>query len=268
MKWIIVHITLLLGSVVGYSQEIHLRDMPAYLRSSEQRSLYLAEHFWDCNNLGDTLLLHHPTAILDYVYILSKIPHEKASRLMTDMAKLALQYPETYSFTEYWLEQNLHDSLSPLYNDELFICFLETVINNENTDSPNERAGFLLSRCRMNSPGQEAKDFIIRNKNGQEQMLSDICANIILIWFYKTGCSACSESADYLRQSDKVKRAVTKSNMTIIPIDINQYPDLPGHLYELQYYPSFYILDSNHRVILKEASLSRLDTFLDTLLKE
>lgn len=261
MRGIIIHIILLLTCFALQAQEVHFPDIPSNITDSGERSLYLAEHFWECNDLGDTLLIHHPTVVFDYVYILSKISQEDACRLMTETARQALCFPETYSYTEYWFEHYLHDSLSPYYNDELFIPFLETVCNSECDEMLKMRAQFLLSRCRMNRVGQPATNFVIHTDGGQEKMLSSITTDYIILWFYQKGCSACSESADYFMNSETAQRVMESNDIALIPIDIEQYPDLAGESYELQYYPVFYVLGKNHATIIKEASLDKLNNF-------
>ena len=185
---------------------------------------------------------------------------------MTEMARHALCFPETYSYTEYWFEHYLHDSLSPYYNDELFIPFLETICNSECDEMLKMRAQFLLSRCRMNRVGQLATDFVIRADDGQEQLLSQLKADYIILWFFQLGWGACSESAEYLRNSETVQNAFGSSDIILIPIDVEKEPDLVGNLYELQYYPVFYVIGKDNTIILKEASLDRVDAFLKSII--
>ena len=265
MRWMYTHIALLFGFFVAQAQEVRFPNIPDSLNTSEARSLYLAEHFWETNDMGDTLIMHHPTAVLDYIYILSKLQQNEAQRLMASTAERAVQYPSTYSYTEYWFEHFLHDSLSPYYDDELFIPFLERVICSGCEDIYKMRARFLLSRCMMNRVGQKATDFGFRDDDGRESLLSRVEADYILIWFYQKGCGACAEAADYLKSSENVSKAFSLHKIALVQIDVEKYPELPGEQYELQYFPVFYVLDKQHRVLVKEASLDKLAFFIDTL---
>lgn len=110
-----------------------------------------------------------------------------------------------------------------------------------------------------------ATDFIVHSDGGSDHLLSSIMGKYIILWFFRKGCGACSESADYLRNSEKVKRLSSAGTTVLIPIDVDQFPELMGELYELQYFPSFYILDEKHQVILKEASVDKLDGFLKNI---
>lgn len=268
MRGISIHIILLLTCFALQAQEVHFPDIPSNITDSGERSLYLAEHFWERNDLGDTLLIHHPTVVFDYVYILSKIPQEEACRLMIETARQALCFPKTYSYTEYWFEHYLHDSLSPYYNDELFIPFLETVCNSECDELLKMRSQFLLSRCKMNRVGQPATDFVLHTDGGQEKMLSQIKAEYIILWFFQNGCGACSESAEYLKNSETAQSAFGTNDIILIPINVEKNPDLVGNLYELQYYPVFYVIGKDRTIILKEASLDRVDAFLKSIIQQ
>lgn len=44
-------------------------------------------------------------------------------------------------------------------------------------------------------------------------------------------------------------------------------PNLVGNLYELQYYPVFYVIGKDKTIILKEASLDRVDVFLKSIIQ-
>lgn len=248
------------------AQNVHLPTIPSNVTDTRDRTLYLAEHFWESNDLGDTLLIHHPTVVFDYVYIISKIPQDDACRLMTETAEMALCFPETYSYTEYWFEHYLHDSLSPYYNDELFIPFLETVCNSDCDEVLKMRAQFLLHRCKMNRVGQQAADFIIHCDSGMEKTLSQLNADYILLWFYQNGCGACMEAAEYLKNSETAKKAFETNDIVLIPINVEKEPVLVENLYELQYYPVFYVIGKDKAIILKEASLDRVDAFLKSII--
>lgn len=265
MKVVFAHIVLLTWSVFISAQEVHLPAIPEHVVAPSARTVYLAEHFWECNDIGDTLLMHQPTAILDYIYILKKLPHEKARRFMIETADLAVRYSNTYSYTEYWFECYLHNAQSPYYDDEMLIPFLEHVMESGLDDILKMRTRFLLSRCKLNRVGTLATDFFVHPDGGSDQLLSSIMGKYIILWFFRKGCGACSESADYLRNSEKVKRLSSAGTTVLIPIDVDQFPELMGELYELQYYPSFYILNDKHQVILKEASVDKLDAFLKNI---
>lgn len=265
MRRFILLIIFLITRFALQAQDVRFPSIPASIIESRERTLYLAEHFWEHNDMGDTLLIHHPTVVFDYVYLLSKLPFNEGRRLMSETANKAVGYPDTYSYTEYWFEHYLHDSLSPFYNDELFIPFLEGVVDSKIDETKKMRARFLLSRCLMNRVGDKANDFVICSADGENQSLSQISADTLLLWFYQEGCRACSESADYLKNSATAHRAFEKYNITLISIDVKQYPNLAGNLYELQYYPVFYLLDKNRHIILKEATLDKIDSFFKSI---
>lgn len=261
----ILFIFFFLKCVFVGAQDVRFPDIPADMSNPSKRSIYLAEHYWECNNIGDTLLLHHSTVVYDYVYILSKVPFDDARRLMTNTAKLAVRHPETYSYTEYWLEHYLHDALSRFYNDELFIPFLETVISSDIDEVFKLRPKFLLDRCKMNRVGEMAADFILKKDGDVSCRLSELYADYILLWFYQKGCDSCVESSQYLKGKQESQSLIKNRSVILVPLDLDVYSSLRGTSYELQYSPTFYVLDSNHRVLLKEASLERLDAFVEDI---
>ncbi|MGM9739519.1 MAG: hypothetical protein ACI3ZP_02860, partial [Candidatus Cryptobacteroides sp.] len=87
------------------------------------------------------------------------------------------------------------------------------------------------------------------------------------LWFYQQGCGAYSESAEYLQYSDTAQSAFRTNNIVLIPINVENEPDVVGNLYELQYYPVFYLIGKDNTIILKEASLDKIDAFLKSIIK-
>lgn len=267
MRKSVLILLLLFGlEVLTLSQEVELPEVPHAISDPQQRIRYMSENFWQVNDIGDTLLMSQPTAMMDYLYLLSKLPQEEAEVIASRFVMASISYQETLSSVIYWLETFLHDALSPFYNDVLFVYMMNQILSSEIDELLKMRPKYLHDIASLNLPGQVAKDIMVQSSDGHGDMLSAINGEYIVVCFLQNECAACKAAEEYLTDSDVVKVLKKSGRVVFVKVDCSDDALIRGESYELQYFPSFYILDSKHNVLQKEVSLDRLHAFLTDLL--
>lgn len=171
---------------------------------------------------------------------------------------------------------------SPLRNDGIYVHFLHHIRPYYANDvAERERYTFKLVQAKKNLPGQKANDFAYTERNGKQGRMSDIQARFTLLFFLDPDCENCKQIMPIATANDQLKR----QDVTVLAIyadedfdawkkDVHHFPSNWIDAYspngeimkKLIYYvpatPSFYLLDSSKRVILKDAPLETVVGFL------
>lgn len=183
----------------------------------------------------------------------------------------------------------LFDPNSPYRDEEAYIPVLESIMESEYASAEEKaEAGSLLPRLKLNRPGTVATDFSIAFKGGRINTLHEILDGLdvkyTILLFSNPGCDACKETIDFL-ESDRFRHLQKEGLLAVVCVYpdedqslweeyLPQYPQqwicgydpygvlLNDQLYWLRAIPSFYLLDGDGRVILKDASEQRLASVL------
>lgn len=146
-----------------------------------------------------------------------------------------------------------------------------------------------LQRARRNHPGEPAAEFVGTTAEGGEVSLSQLGGEYKLLFFYTPGCPECRRAEQYIASSKLFRGLIDSGRLSVLAI----YPDTDyeqwrRHLAELpagwtvvcdprqqinlrQTYvvratPSFYLLDGQNKVILKDVfSVERIEAWLARL---
>jgi len=188
-------------------------------------------------------------------------------------------------------EHYLYDPNSPFRNEELYYPFVKGLAESPLTD-PDQAASyaFIARNCSLNSFGKPAADFSFRDVNGKTHRLYDIDARNILLMFSNPDCDACSRIVDRLKALRLMPDLISSGELAVVNVYIDEdiaawrkyqgnYPKEwingydPGFtirrelLYDVRAIPSLYILDSNKRVIMKDAPEEKVFYFLESFRK-
>ena len=268
-----------------------LPQIPAMLSSAEDRANYLAAHYWDNFDFNDTAFIHMPKvteqAIVDYVDVLPHAKKGNAETSVKDLLKKA-EGEKTGRMYEYFLEmmeKYLHDSNSPIRNEELYIPVVEYIIADKKSDmAEKERAKYSLEIMLKNRVGETASDFEYTLQSGKTGTMYKINAPYTMLLFYNPDCHACAEYISLIKTSSVLQNAINQRGMKILAfyfdkdIEIwkNHLPDIPSswingydkeyivdstELYYLKAIPSVYLLDENKKVILKDVTIQAVENY-------
>lgn len=277
-------------------KEFSMPTIPEELSTVSQRADYLAEHYWDHFDFSDTVYIHLPEiteqAFVDYLDILPHIGRQNAESSITEMLAQTIGKDTTGRMYPYFLDlykSYLHDPNSPMRNDEYYIPVTGFILADTLSDmATKERAGFDLSMMKKNRVGQIATDFSYSLASAKAGTLHKIQSDYILLLFYNPDCHACSETIDYLKQSQPINAYLQEGRLKILAV----YPDsdwaiwkkhlgdIPTTwincydkdqsvknrlLYDLKAIPTLYLLDKDMTILLKDMDVVAVEKYLSRL---
>jgi thioredoxin-related protein len=272
-------------------RSFRLPEVPSTLKDPAQRAVYVVEHYWDHFDFRDTAYIHLPDiteqAAVDYMDLLRLVPKEVALGVLKGFVAKASVEPLMMdymwkTFFRYWHELN-----SPLKNEDMFILFCQGV---EQTPAVKlvlrEKAGYLRSMAEKNRVGQSAIDFVYTLASGKQGRMSALKAEYTLLFFYDPDCETCTEVKKLMRQSAGLKEMVAAGKVKVLTVypdeDIALWRNRLGEMdaawinaydkgqvltmeqrYDLSSLPSFYLLDKDKKVLLKDADWREITQFFE-----
>jgi thiol-disulfide isomerase/thioredoxin len=273
---------------------LRMPDIPSVLTGPAERAQYLMEHYWDHFDFSDTAYIHFPQvteqALVDFLDIM---PHTSASVVSSSiknmLAKAEAEEKMFACFTALY-EKYLYDPNSPMRNDEFFIPVLEAMIASPATKE-KIRPAYLLELARRNRPGEKAADFAYTLISGKKATLHSVQSAYTLLFFYNPDCNNCREVSRQLQASPALRHLMQKDQIRILAL----YPDedlsawkhyflqIPKEwinaydatkrlkeeeIYDLKAIPTLYLLDKDKRVLLKDPTFEKLDSYLQQILSQ
>jgi hypothetical protein len=141
--------------------------------------------------------------------------------------------------------------------------------------------------CALNRIGTRASDFRFADRRGNITNLYDIKAELTLLFFSNPGCDACMNIINVLREDPVISSMVASGRLAVANIYIDEdiqawrsympvYPEewyngfdpdmvlRNNEIYAVRAIPSLYLLDSEKRVIMKDAPEERLFRYLSS----
>lgn len=266
-------------------------DVPTMLQGTPNAPLWLAEHFWDNANLADTAYLHYPnnleTAVNEWGRVLTmvddtanmkKYVHSFLDKAAADSAVMQLALNK--------LEWALYDPNSPSRNFEAYIAALQWMIATDKlTDLEKIRPANHLTRTLKNRQGTKAYNFQYVTADNKSGSLYHLKTPYTLVFFNNPGCPACREYIKQMAASEIINEMTTNGQLQILGIfpdndekewrsDLEKFPkqwingydkgqqiEAAGN-YELNVIPTLLLLDPDKVVLLKDATPSRVESYL------
>ena len=269
----------------------HLPEVPVMLDTPEARAIFVCEHFWDNFDFADTAYIHQPDiteqAIVNFMDLMPRVPKELSEKAMVILYKKAAPHsPVLWHFWEtmsrYWKDAN-----SPVRNEEMFIRLCRSVESVPQVEEVlKQRASFARRLAEKNRVGQSAIDFTYTLASGKQGRMYGLKADYTLLFFYNPDCHTCMEIKNAMKQSSRLKEWVSSGKMKVLTL----YPDedmalwqshlnelsnewVNGYdkgqvlthelLYDLSAIPSFYLLDKDKKVLLKDVDWNQIMQFFE-----
>jgi len=264
--------------------------IPATLTEPAQRAEFLVLHFWDNFDFLDRDFLMKDNLLersfVDYIDLFSLVPQAIRDQAVKVLMKKAEKESTLFSYILKLSERYLYEPDSPLYNEEIFIPFLQFVSGSSLlNDAEKIRPSFLLSSVLKNRTGTVANDFTYTLMNGEKGTLFDIKANYTLVYFNDPECDDCKNLIKQLNGSTVINQAIQSGALKIIAFYVNEdlqawkkhAPDvLPFWIYaydaeqkvnmegtyNIKRFPTMYLLDGDKKVVLKDTSFDNLENFI------
>lgn len=278
-------------------------QVPGMYTTREEVVDYVAAHFWDAffaqSGVTDSAAVlgvrkaEVEQALANYIEMQDNLPLATARKNMKGLfAKVeACQQADTGSlfylrFTE-MVEKYLYDPNSPLRNEDLFLPFVEELAECPFTDTLM-RTGYryMAAMCALNPAGSPAPDFRFKDISGRIHSLYGTKGEYTMLFFSNPGCDACKVMIEDIDSCPSVSKAIADGRVALVNIYIDQeidkwreyeptYPRswITGYdwlyvirdeqIYDVRAIPSLYLLDSEKKIIMKDAPTERVLHYLD-----
>ena len=273
--------------------EIKMVNVPAVISDPAQINSYVADHFWDGVDFGDSLLLldkqalnRHYSIYLDHI---QQCPRNVAEKSVKKFVSALLK--GSSPVREYLVnltEKVLYDPNSQHRNEDIYIWVLEIFTNDSLFPEYDlERFRNQLVMSLKNRPGEIATDFTFITTKGKESTLHNTKGEFTLLFFYDPDCHSCEYSLEYIKESaviESFKSRITKlaiytgndadkwmgSSKKFSPEWIvgynNDFSIERGQLYDRRATPYIFLLNKEKRVLVKDATPADIEYYLQNLI--
>lgn len=284
------------GSEQAVKQEqkkrgFQLPEVPVMLNTPAQRAAYVAEHYWDHFDFADTAYIHLPDiteqAIVNFMDLMNHVPQEVENLAIRTLYKKTA--PHSRMLWHFWetMSSYWHDPNSPIKNEGKFIALCKNVEALPQVEEIlRQRASYARTLAEKNRIGTKAADFVYTLASGKQGRLHELKAEYTLVFFYNPDCHTCTDIKQAMKESLLLKDMVSSGRMKLLTV----YPDEDlnlwrGHLgemeaswingydkgqvltveqrYDLSSIPSFYLLDKDKNVLLKDADWRQIVQFFE-----
>lgn len=266
-------------------------EPPAMVTDEAQRINYAIIHFWDKYFEAPARYNASLTeqAFVNFVTLLQMAPLAPAERAQDTLLCRAERSESARDSASQVLEQiltleekYLYDVNSPYRNEEFYLPVMRHILAwpevKPEVRARTEREYPLFS---LNRIGEVAADFTYTLRNGRTGTLHGIKADRILMFFSNPGCQNCKEIIEALSNSMAVQAQLQDGTLKVLNVypdeDLSEWFAYMSHypknwinafdaegiirgdsIYFLRAIPSLYLLDSEKRVICKDAPLEEI----------
>lgn len=190
-------------------------------------------------------------------------------------------------FTEL-VARYLYDPNSPYRNEDIYLPFVKGLAESPLTPPSMVPAyEYVVRMCSLNTIGSQAPDFTFTDINGRSHTLYGVKGEYTLLFFSNPGCEACKEIIETLKGEPALADLVSQGRLAVVNVYIDEdieawkayqdyYPKNWYNGYDANYtirqdikfnvraIPSLYVLDSEKRVIMKDAPEEKVFAFLNS----
>lgn len=177
---------------------------------------------------------------------------------------------------------------SDTFSDRSLIIWLKELTSTESIDEGmRSKYGFLLEAASRNAPGTKAADIRFSRRGGQVTSLYNLSpAPYTLLVLYDPECETCHETIERVRTDKRLMQPVERGQVRVVMIDVAdnrsafEYDNTPypapwivgydesriedNDIYIFEQTPTFYLLDRDLKVLLKDATVDDLVQYART----
>lgn len=267
---------------------------PAILGGEVAEAEWVALNFWSAYDFAAAESRYAAEAnrrgFVDFISTLYATNPKLSAEAIERMMSLASASEDGYWYFLELAEKFLYDPNSPLRNDLLWESFLHHAISPQSPldDDSKVRYRMLLAIVSRNQQGSVATDFEYTCANGSRGRLHQIDSPLLLIYFYNPGCSECGRVKAQLDASGLLDALHARGVLQVLAVHPDEeltewrkhLADNPSwwisaydkggrirrdDLYDLKAIPTFYLLDVQKRVMMKDPTVEDLIGVLSNL---
>lgn len=216
-------------------------------------------------------------------------PNAQSSSVSEAVERLMQQaenQPPLYDYLLHEAEELFFNATSPWRNEELFLHILQYDLDHHGSTFKGNRREYLYRLISRNRVGQPAYDIRLQMRNGSRQRLSDFSGRYLLLVFFDPECGPCMEVLNLLRRSTDIDQLIRHDRLILLTVYTDHHPETWAEIkthfpmqwqvaidadqvvedqhYDLKAMPTLYLLSPQQRVILKDADVSDILTWLRT----
>ena len=212
----------------------------------------------------------------------------KAEFLMNATMETLAKDPKGYRQMLELAERRFSDPADPIHNEGLYMVVLKHATQNYVlSNNEKEKQRLLLEGAKKNMIGTVAANFdYVTPGDKSTHQLNELNSDYILIYFNNPDCESCETVKQRLADSELINRLVNNKKLIVLAIypyddqklwkkakypkmminGWNQSRQVEYELYDLPTLPCFYLLDKEHKVLIKnEGSLNKVEATLKSL---
>ena len=261
-----------------------LPAIPETLTTPEERANYLALRYWDSLDMADQEAVESDATSQAFANFVSILPYATERGVA-----FAALWQRSYSHRDAFYhmlqlaEIYLYDVASPLRNEEYYIEALEAIAADVTIEEIDKLASTAqLDLLKRNRVGEIATDFVFVDRAGVEHHLSEYRAEYVLLLFGSAECEDCKRIKRAIDANTRLWMMLRRGTLAIVSItltdseaawletttpdrwvegwDSNQILECES-LYDLTTKPRLYLLDSEHRVVLKNTTPREVEEY-------
>ena len=266
-----------------------LPEVPQVLTTPTDRANYLAIHYWDRFDFRNNDLIGKPEITEQgFANFISIMPY--VTEKTEAFAVFAQRMTENPKMMEHLLEVSeryLFDNFSPVYDEELYLLLIDELLKQTKLSlAQRERLRYQQGVALKNRVNRVATDFRFVQRNGKQISLKEVRGNYVLLYLNDPECSACKQIKEALVKSEIISRWKDNGRMKVVSVCIEGktagWQNIPApegwvdgcdenrrlleeDLYDLRNLPAIYLLDVDKKILLKNATVQRLEQVLEQL---
>ena len=262
-----------------------LPNVPDTLTTRTERANYLALHYWDNIDFNDsTIIGNEDISEQGFCNFISIMPYVTQQREAFDIFVQGII--SNKKAQDYFMsigQKYLAEPQSPVYNEALYIVLLEAITSTPNLSvGDSEKYNFMLRMERRNQVGTVACDFEFLLRDGTYKRLHDIDAPYTLIFFGDPDCEICNRAKEQLQESIYIRLKWIGGDLAILSVCVEgkteKWINTPAPedwidacdenctiydqlLYDIPGLPSLYLVDKEHRVVLRDVNVQTVEQY-------
>lgn len=282
----------------GGKYVFELPEIPVVYTTDKSRNAFLAVHYWDRFDFGDTVLYRQneevEQAFANYLQVLTWVSPEVVAVSVDSLlgrawkADSIKQCQVAYDYFTRQLEHYLYEPDSPMRNDELYLIVLKRILHLSGPEPILKvRPSYQYEELMRNRAGTPATHLSYVTHTGQAGSLYKIKTDYVLLYFYDPDCPACQQTEPLLAKSGVICEMIRKKKLTLLALYTDQNVELwrehvrkmPGEwlhaydkkmeilhrgTYSLRALPQLYLLDKDKKVMIKDGTFRQIE---DALIK-
>lgn len=252
--------------------------VPDSLKTLQQRSDYLVEHYWDFCDLKKAFsskpkMAESFNTYLSFMpYATAEVSHASVAKFLKSLEK----QPNDLLFIAREAENSLFTDSAEFSGENLYLMFAQAVAQNKKIDRAS-RARFVrhAELLENNRVGHKAPDFVYTDRNGQTRNFDSDTARVVVLMISDPECEDCRMARIRLDADINATKLIDKGLLKIVSITpsaatpqwrdaVKNYPekwvvgasDTFDDKYNFFTTPSFYLINNDHVILVKNTNIN------------